>query len=147
MKKKILLGTHNHGECYVEISLENGKLSICGEEWQPDKRDIRMGGQCLDTLLTYFPSHVKLGRIVEIWKCWHLNDLTAGSPAQETYLRLNPVNAVYPTSHYEEACKVLAAVGLNPDPNYLHNGKPYAYGSAWLHESLPPDVIKEVESW
>jgi hypothetical protein len=73
--------------------------------------------------------------------------LTAGSPAQETYLRLNPVNAVYPTSHYEEACKVLAAVGLNPDPNYLHNGKPYAYGSAWLHESLPPDVIKEVESW
>lgn len=147
MQKKLYLGKHDRGDCYVEIRMNEGRLSITGEEWMPSKRDIRMGGQCLETLLTYFPNDTKLTRIVEIWNRWHLNDTRAGSPAQETFLRLHPVKAVYPQSHYELASKVLADAGLNPDPNYMHDGKPYKYGSAWLREEIPADIMNEIESW
>jgi hypothetical protein len=72
--------------------------------------------------------------------------MTAGSPAQHEWLRLNPVTAVYPESHYEKASAALAAVGLDPDPGYLHNGKPYRYGHAWLMRTIPADVVTEIET-
>lgn len=75
------------------------------------------------------------------WKRWHLNDMTSGSPAQEAWLRENPITAVYPECHYTKACEALAGAGLNPDSNYLHNGKLYKYGNAWLFEELPKEVI------
>jgi hypothetical protein len=131
----------------VEIELEDGWLSICGNIWNPRETDCYSCGQNLDTIAELLLSNPKIKRIVTIWKRWHLNDLKAGSPAQETYLREHPVHAAYPKSHYEEASKVLAAAGLNPDPNYLHNGAPYKYGSAWLKEELPAEVVAEVESW
>ena len=43
--------------------------------------------------------------------------------------------------------KMLADAGLNPDQTYLYKGLPYQYGSAWLKEELPAEVIAEVESW
>jgi hypothetical protein len=38
-------------------------------------------------------------------------------------------------------------MGLQPDPNYLYNNKPYAYGSRWLKRVLPQNIIDEIESW
>ena len=72
--------------------------------------------------------------------------MKAGSPAQEAWLAANPVTAVYPESHYDKASAALAAAGLNPDPDYLHNGIPYRYGSAWLKRDIPADVVAEIES-
>lgn len=42
---------------------------------------------------------------------------------------------------YTVACDYLAGIGLNPDPNYLHEGKPYKYGSAWLRREVPQEAI------
>lgn len=109
-----------------------------------------------------------LAKLRDVWKRWHLNGMTAGSPAQEAWLRDNPVTAVYPESHYEKAASAaLAAVGLNPDPNFFHPTKsrdrviltggygvdarieriptfdvPYSYGHAWLYEEVPADVLE-----
>lgn len=79
--------------------------------------------------------------LLDIWKRWHLNDMKAGSPAQEEYLRAHPVVAKYPESHYEKACKALADAGLNPDADG------YAYGSAWKSEPLPTEVLAKITAF
>jgi hypothetical protein len=139
-------GRHN---CLVTIewSLEGGRFSASGSIWNPRKTDIYSGGQNLEEIAKLFPSHKLAQRIIDVWRAWHLNDMKAGSPAQEAWLKTNPVKAVYPESHYEKAGAALAAAGLNPDPSCIHNGAPYRYGSAWLKVELPTDVIAEIESW
>ena len=81
-------------------------------------------------------------KLAELWDRWHLNGTTAGSPRQEAWLRENPVTAVWPDSHYDKAKAALAEAGLQPDEEYIHNGKPYSYGSAWLYENVPDDVLE-----
>lgn len=154
MERKYVLGKvdYNHTgrrncEAAITWRFENGRFTMQAEIWNPRKTDIYCGGQCVDTVAAYFPNDAKAKRMVAIWERWHLNDTKAGSPAQEEWLRQNPVSAVYPESHYEKASAALAGAGLNPDPAHLHNGKPYAYGSAWLREELPADVVAEIESW
>lgn len=80
-------------------------------------------------------------RLLELWDRWHLNDMRAGSPAQEAWLRDNPVSVKYPESHYEKASEALAAAGLNPDADG------YRYGHAWKREEIPADVIAEIEAF
>ena len=131
----------------IEIELEDGRLSICGDIWDSKQSDVYSGGQNIDEIASLFPHDKKVQRIKEVWERWHLNDLKAGSPSQEEYLRSNPIQCKFPESHYEKACESLKEAGLNPDPNYLHNGKPYEYGAAWLKEPLPKAVINEILSW
>jgi hypothetical protein len=76
-------------------------------------------------------------KLADLWKRWHLNDMRAGTQAQEKYLRENPVSFTYPRSHYEVACEALAAAGLNPD---AETG--YRYGTAWLREEVPAGVLE-----
>jgi hypothetical protein len=66
----------------------------------------------------------------------------AGSPAQEKFIRDTSL-----TGSYVATKAALAAAGLDPDPSHLHNGQPYSYGSAWLREKLPADVLAEIKSW
>jgi hypothetical protein len=76
-------------------------------------------------------------RFIVLWERWHLNDMQAGSPRQMRWLRENPIKAVYPESHYEKAKEALRVAGLEPD-----NG--YSYGSKWLHEDIPDEVLREL---
>lgn len=134
-------------EAALTWSVENGRFSMCGEIWQPSKRDTLTGGQCIEEVVKLFPNDAKAQRMAEVWRRWHLNDMRAGSPAQEAWLRANPVTAVYPNSHFSVASNALKEAGLNPDPNYEYNGKPYVYGSAWLKEELPAEIVAEIDSW
>lgn len=129
----------------IEWKLKDGRFSMTATIWQPNGRDILCGGQCVDTVVSFFPDDKKAQRMAEIWKRWHLNDMCAGSPAQSEYLRQHPIDDWL--HWHEKACEALRHAGLNPDPNYLHEGKPYVYGRAWLKEDIPPDVIAEIESW
>lgn len=130
----------------IEVELKDGELSICGNVWNPSETDIYSGGQNLDEIRKLLRGNPKVKRIHEIWQRWHLNHMRAGSPRQRAYLETQTFPG-YPLSHYTWACEVLAAAGLQPDNEYIHNGKPYSYGSAWLHEELPAEIIAEVESW
>lgn len=141
---RYVLGMHRRGECAITWELKDGRFSMCAEHWLPSKRDIQQGGQCVDTIAAWFPDDAKAQRMVEVWKRWHLNDMRAGSQAQEDWLRahpLDPKSYAYPKSHYIVAGAALAAAGLNPDADG------YKYGHAWKTEPLPPEIVAEIESW
>ncbi len=133
-------GPGSKNAAYITWRLEDGRFSMCAHIWDRRKRDHIAGGQCVDAVADLFPGNEKVQRMRAIWERWHLNDMCAGSPAQEEYLRAHPVEYKYPESHYDKACEVLRAVGLHPDNGYL-------YGSRWLREELPPEVLAEIESW
>jgi hypothetical protein len=145
---KIDYNNRGRDDCPVSITVKfDGKrFSASGDIWMPSRRDCYACGQIIDEILGYFPNNPIVQKISAIWSEWHLNDMTAGSPAQEAYLKANPVSYTYPQSHYDEACKALEAAGLNPDQNYNLNGKPYRYGTAWLTREIPDAVAAEIES-
>ena len=138
---------------FCKITYTDGRLFISGVEGP------KPGGDCIgaygqiDMHLRGHEEDIKpapgwsidmLRKFFAVWERWHLNDLTAGSPAQEEFLRTHAAewetykaNAGSIPSHYTWACKVLATAGLHPDPG--HNG--YRYGSAWLKEEVPEDVL------
>lgn len=135
-------------KAYLTWTFDDVRFSMCGEIWQPDMKDCLAGGQCVDTVVAYFPNDVRAQRMLAIWQEWHLNDMTAGSPRQMAYLRENKQFYVRSMGdYYTWATKVLTLAGLNPDVEYLHNGQPYAYGHAWLTRNLPDDVRAEILSW
>lgn len=89
MKNKLFIGTvkgyeylNSQNTCYVQLSLENGNFSACGEIWQHNKRDIISGGQNLDELLHLFPNNKTMQKVHALWKRWHLNDMRAGCKHQ-----------------------------------------------------------------
>jgi hypothetical protein len=67
----------------------------------------------------------ELNKIIEIWDRWHLNDLNPNCEHQITF------NC---NDHYEEQSKRETAKCPFK----------YSYGSAWLVEILPEEVIKEI---
>lgn len=123
------------------------RFSMQAEIWNPRGTDIYCGGQCVDTVAAYFPHNKKVQRMLAIWREWHLNDMQAGSPAQRAELKKHDFAASGASSHFLWAQLILHDAGLEPDPGYTHNGKPYRYGSAWLTKPIPPEVVAEIEGW
>ncbi|RYD61954.1 MAG: hypothetical protein EOP83_15845 [Verrucomicrobiaceae bacterium] len=128
----------------IEVELNVGRLSICGNIWNQRETDCVSCGQNIDEIGRLFPNNQMVQRIVAIWDQYHLNDMQAGSPAQRAHL--NGLGEQRPTG-YNETLAELTRVGLQPDASYLYNGKPYAYGSAWLREEIPEEIIAEIEAW
>lgn len=135
---------------FCSIKFNDGRLSITGVEGPMRSGNCR--GGCGQVVMhewffhTYAPGWdaAKVARFREVWDRWHLNDMQAGSPAQSTYLREHPVTDRL--HYFEAACTALRGAGLHPDPSHMHNGKPYLYGSAWLREEVPADVLDFLSS-
>ncbi len=116
-------------------------LSICGDVWNQLQTDIVLGGQIYETVLeyaSYFPAY-KTAKIVELWKRWHLNDMNGGTRKQRELVRKNwdqkEKDGYY--DHYDEAVKHLKEHDLHYDGDYQ-------YGTAWLTEVIPDDVLAEI---
>ncbi len=135
---------------FCRIELIEGKLSITGVEGPLES------GNCLGAcgqidmhlkasdIVNYAPdwNTAKLNKFLAIWKEWHLNDMCAGSPNQREYLEAHPIeNHRAVNNYFMAASGDLTDAGLNPDENYLHNGAPYKYGTAWLSKDLPLGVV------
>ena len=147
MKKKFNFGKidyNNHGRkenlVTVEVKFENGCFSASGNIWNRLGTDLIQCGQCINTINQYLKDNKLFNCIYEIWKEYHLNDLTAGSPKQEEYLKNTK------TEGYDDNCKKLDQADLLTDNSYLHNGKPYRYGSAWLKTKIPSEVQKQIRT-
>lgn len=96
-------------------------------------------GQCLPTMLEWFPQLSQCERFMTLyalWDRWHLHDMCAGTPEQMEYLR-KTFGAVRSVS-YDDACQSLKTVGLY---TVDLDGKPYTYGHAWIFEELPDEVV------
>ncbi len=109
------------------------KVSIVGDVWNSSETDIIMGGQMQDEILDYVDTK-QTRRIVELWDRWHLNDMKAGTRLQQECLATYGKDERY---DYDVACKRLA------DNNLLID-RGYKYGSAWLVEIVPTDVLREL---
>ncbi len=154
MKKEISFGKINYSgknkinEVTVELSLkekEDGKVvfSACADVWNSRHTDIVSGGQILDELLPYLASNDLFMIIFIWWKKYHLNDMHAGTTRQEEKLKAQ--EKLFPgcfdsdisKSSYEKQCEFLKESGM-----YEDNG--YEYGSSWLYEEIPEDILKEM---
>lgn len=148
--KIVRIGVGESGSVFCSIEFKGVNLSISGVEGPT--RNGNCKGACGQIVMhewgisEYAPgwSSELESRLRDIWDKWHLNDMKAGSPAQQAWLAANPISDRL--NHYKKACHGLADAGLNPDPGYLHNGKPYRYGSAWLREEVPAEVLDFLRS-
>lgn len=150
LHKVIRLGTVKHGwdktaySVFCAIKFTDGRLSITGVEGPLASGNARGGcGQIEivpDSITSFAPGwdREKLAQFKAVWDKWHLNDLKAGTPAQEAYLETQTFPG-HPTNHYDWACKVLAEAGLNPDSGY-------SYGSKWLRVEVPDEIIDFLQS-
>lgn len=129
---------------YCSIKYTNGELSISGVEGP--KRNGYAFGSCGQIIMVLKADDIepapgwteeRIAHFLSVWSRWHLNKMRAGSPAQEDWLRKNPVKAVYPESHYEKAKAALKVAGLEPDEGY-------SYGSAWCSETIPDEIVQEL---
>ena len=148
--KIIRPGTVNVGRrnvsLFIEIEWSGRRLSITGVEG-PTAGGNAAGscGQVADSL----------GRIETyacgwdfcmvccfwiLWKRWHLNDMRAGTPAQEEAIRahrkrIDTAEGRRAFDDYRARCSYLESIGLLVDDGYI-------YGSSWLVEEVPADVLE-----
>lgn len=113
----------NNCRVTVDVRLDDGNLSICGNIWNPRETDIYSGGQNLAEIAKLLKANAKIQRVKAVWERWHLNNLHSECEHQ----RARGENW---QTHPEAVC---------PDCGYK-------LGSAWLKEELPADVVKLVES-
>lgn len=152
INKVVRVGVTSDGSAFAKITFADGKLSISGAVGPRKDGDCR--GSCGQWCMSYLAEDIKpapgwttdrVAQFLLVWDQWHLNDTIAGSPAQETELSQHKAPG-YPVSQFEWAQRVLKAANLEPDAGYLHNGKPYSYGTAWFTKEVPAYVISFLES-
>lgn len=118
---------------------ESGKLvfTASGNIWNSKHTDIEYGGQCLDAIAeTSVGSNSTFKEIYRLWKLYHLNNMHAGTPKQEAYLK--SLNAPDITCDYKSTCKALESADLLND-----NG--YTYGLSWLYEPIPEADLNRIK--
>ena len=131
-------------EVTVDIRLEDGdkgpKFSVCANVWNAHHTDIVAGGQILDELskFKYLGGNELFRKIHRLWKKHHLNDMHAGTPEQEAYLK------EHRTWHgdYTKDCECLKEAGLYC---VMVDGKPYEYGHAWLYWPISEQDLEEMK--
>lgn len=164
-KKTIFLGLANMDEywgypnttpecpTYAEIELKNKPkgpvLSISATVYAKHKTDVICMGQCLDTIAeTNLGKNALFQEIYDLWKKYHLNDMHAGTPAQEKALHDAIEKKILPASpNYAHQVAYLKSIRLYVDESVLDsNGKGYRYGHGWLYEPIPNEDILHIEN-
>ena len=151
-KKTLHLGstgkTEHNSRVFCRVEFDGRRLSISGVEGPLRNGDALGGcGQILETLdrLTFYApgwDADSVSRFAAYWERWHLNDMRAGTPAQETAVKtwLADGNRY----DYDRVCLMLRGKDLNPDKSNPRD--PYRYGTRWLFEAIPLDVLEYLES-
>lgn len=138
----------------IEIELktkEKGpELSICGTL---DTDYFKSAGQCIDDIAEYFPKKRIVQRIKTLWEKYHLNDMRAGCKHQRAAgwsdRRIKPEEL--PNTHANRDERGIIATWVRKDEHpegLLCEPCPvcgYKYGSAWLYEPIPGQVLREIK--
>ena len=156
------------GEVSIDIEIRDTdkgpELSMCGNVWRNDRRDILSGGQNIDhiadDIATWSIPREQFTRMQEVWKAWHLNGMKAGCEHQRAEGWADrPIDPTKPTNTYgkhfagqrQDSWNMLAWVSRKEHPEgLLSHPCPtcgYKYGTAWLHDALPDAIVAEVRSW
>lgn len=119
-------------------------FSVCGDVWNSRRTDIVSSGQILDEMFR-LPMMEPWREVYALWKEYHLNDMTAGSPRQEEAVAewLAEGNGY----DYGKACEMLASKGLLRDEGFVYKGKPYEYGTARPAKPIPAGALAKMKKW
>ncbi len=161
-----VLGFINHHAVTIDIDLKEKpqpqkgvdlkmhrtplELGISGSLWNLSRRDISQGGQMQDTLRKEFTdgnlklkSNIKpedFKKLLDVWDRWHLNDLNAGTTKQRELVEQHKNDPKYAELDVFLDRPKAILKDFNADPD---NG--YSYGSEWLYEPLPKDVVEFIK--
>ena len=131
-----------YGKVYITIAWNGKRLSIIGVEGP--RANGNCAGACgqLSKRTNYICTDswhaLMVNQLWDIWDRWHLNDMRAGTPEQERIKCTILAQGI--KYEYSDMCKRLTQIGVNPD-----NG--YSYGSQWLHEDVPEEVLETLRSF
>lgn len=125
----------------IEVELRDAdtdkpELSICGTIWNHKRSDCYQGGQCIDTILEYFPDDDLVKELFVYWTKYHLNGMHAGTLSQET--ALHNAGLKNWANEYEKCCKYLESVGLLYDDGYK-------FGTGWLYQGIPEKDLNRIK--
>ncbi len=144
---RIGIDKESNADIFVKIKFIDYELSIVGVVG-PNKGGSAEGscGQIIDCLKNDIIFNTSwnaelLKRFIKVWENYHCNNLQAGSKSQMKWIKEHTKqdSSIDYFTYYSEK---LAEAGLNPDPDYFYEGKPYRFGSAWLFKKVPESVIK-----
>ena len=138
MNRTIDLGTNGHGySATVEITLTPGRVSLVGFTTYRGEEDS--GGQIDHYLTELYPDNPHIAELCRMWDRWHLNDMRAGCPHQESRYRRDPAERPTYANDYT------GTTGDTLSGPCSECG--YRYGTAWLSEELPADVVRFFANW
>lgn len=134
---------------FCTIKYQDGRLSITGVEGPlPSGNALGGCGQIemgMDAVymgdFRFAPGWTAelFAEFLAVWRRWHLNDTRAGTPEQMACLDTHIYQRSY-GDYYLWAKNVLAYAKL--DPVILPDGTEYYYGTRWLFEPVPEDVLE-----
>ncbi len=113
---------------FITIDYKDGRLSITGVEGPRQSGNCYGScGQCRN-IEDWVARQCDVVKLKAIWDEWHLNDMKAGTPKQESILQgFN--------GDYENRCAFLKDKNLLVDDGYT-------YGTAWKRVEVPADVLQ-----
>jgi len=162
MKKHLYLGQigdNPHCHTYATVTIEDGALSISGVIGPRANGDAWGGCGQIDGELRAAVERGDIAdapswlpQLLDIWRQWHMNHMRAGCEHQrDAEWNKRPIDPSRPLNYYiGRTWNMLVCVTRKEHPEGLLS-EPcpvcgYKYGSAWLREELPADVITFLES-
>lgn len=171
MKKIVRIGSIQESwmtypvSVFCKIKIDDGNLSITGVEGPTKDGNCKGASGQININPDVFTSFADgwskelAAKFSETWKRWHLNDMRAGCEHQRAEKwDEKPIDASKPLNTYGKhfdgqrtaSWNMLAWVSPKEHPGGLLT-KPcpicgYRYGSAWLKEELPEDVVEFLQS-
>lgn len=154
-KKVVCAGCSDCGAVWVEIEWDGRRLSLSGVEGPRQNGDCKgRCGQIVEAVENTQPPASWAARLCEIWRRWHLNDMRAGCAHQRAAgWDKRPIDPAKPLDSYGKhfegqqtaSWNMLVWIFRSEHPEGLLN-EPcpecgHKYGSAWLFEPVPPDVV------
>ncbi len=115
----------------IDVEIKQGRFSMSGE--------YNGGMGQVDGRIK--PKNEAQRDFLNLWDKWHLNDMHAGTEAQEKAIEDYQKNGN--KYDYTKACEYLKSINLY---EVEYNGKPYEYGNGWLAVSLPQDMTELVDN-
>lgn len=171
-EKATKIGSCHDGSVWVEISWDGKRLSLMGVVGPRSDGNAKGGCGQIDATLraddslrpSASLSRADLTKLLDVWDRWHLNDMRAGTPRQQQHVREHR-HEFSTLRFYEDACASLARAGLLVDdevccechqpliaavddvdstycPRCVAVRSGYKYGTAWLREDVPVDVVE-----
>lgn len=145
--------------CAVTVCLDDTEptqivFTATGKVWDDGYMTPLLWGQCLEELsqTPEMQTNDTFQEIYDLWRKYHLNNMHAGTPEQETALREAVANDAVPSlspMYLTEQLRYLKSIGMDivTDPD----GTEHRFGHGWVYNnhkyaSIPDDDLTRIKN-